>query len=56
MTENGKRTGKVLHPRIPDDLHDEIAAYAAANNRTIPNALIHLATIGLAAEQTRQDA
>lgn len=52
MTEETKRSGgKVIHPRLPDDLHAEVAAYAQANDRSLQNAVVHLLRRGLQSEK-----
>lgn len=50
MADTTKREGKVIHPRLPDDLHASVSAYAAANDRTMANAVIYLLRRGLEAE------
>lgn len=54
MTETPKREGKVIHPRLPDDLHAEVATYAKANERSLQNAVIFLLRRGLEAERGPQ--
>lgn len=54
MTETPKREGKVIHPRLPEDLHAELAAYAKANDRSLQNAVIFLLRRGLEAERGPQ--
>lgn len=44
------RTGKVIHPRLPDDLHAEIQAYASRTERSVNNAVVYLLRLGLEAE------
>ncbi|QJY51240.1 hypothetical protein [Pseudonocardia broussonetiae] len=51
MTDTPKREGKVIHPRLPDDLHAELTTYAKANDRSVQNAVIHLLRRALDAER-----
>lgn len=51
MAEAAKREGKVIHPRLPDDLHAEVEAYAKANDRSMANAVVFLLRRGLEAER-----
>lgn len=51
MTERQSRGGRVIHPRLPDDLHAELAEYATAHDRTVNNAVVYLLRRGLEAER-----
>lgn len=53
MSEPRKREGKVVHPRLPDDLYEEIVTYAQANERSVTNAIVYLLRRGLDAERGR---
>ena len=54
-TDKPGQRGKTIHPRLSDDLHARVATYAAAEGRTISNAVIFLIERGLAA-RLRADA
>lgn len=45
------RTGKTVHPRLPDELHARLAAFAEADHRSLQNAIVYLLDVGLRAEQ-----
>ena len=41
---------RVIHPRIPDDLHRRLVEYAERTHRSLTKAVEHLLEAGLAAE------
>jgi len=51
MTDRQPRSGKVIHPRLPDDLHAELSEYASAHDRSVNNAVVYLLRRGLEAER-----
>lgn len=52
MAENANtRAGKLVHPRLPDELHAQVKAYADEHHRSITNAVIYLIERGLQAER-----
>lgn len=52
MTQSMQRQGgKLIHPRLPDELYEAVAEYATANSRSVTNAVVYLVRQGLAAEQ-----
>lgn len=46
MSEPPKRD-RAIHPRLPDDLHAALVAYATANDRSLQSAVVHLLRCGL---------
>ena len=42
MTGSPKRDGKVIHPRIPDDLHAALVEFADRTNRSLNGAVVQL--------------
>ena len=54
MNSTAKRAGKVIHPRLPDDLHTAVMAYAEASERSLNNAVVYLVRRGLEAEAQGQ--
>jgi hypothetical protein len=48
--ETKPREGRVIHPRLPEDLHAAVAAYAKDHDRSLQNAVIYLLRRGLDAE------
>jgi predicted HicB family RNase H-like nuclease len=40
-----------MHPRIPRELHERLAAYAERSHRNLTNAVIHLLTAALDREE-----
>lgn len=49
-TSKREREGRVIHPRLPDELHAELTAYAKANTRSVQNAVVHLLRLALQSE------
>ena len=47
MTDPPKREGKVIHPRLPDDLHSAVVKFAEDTNRN--GAVVQLLSEALAA-------
>lgn len=45
-----KRSGKVAHLRLPEDLHAELTAYATRTDRSLNSAAVYLMRRGLQAE------
>ena len=54
MVKDERPGQKVIHPRIPADIHTQVSAYAARTHRTFNGAVVALLEIALAAEQGPQ--
>jgi predicted HicB family RNase H-like nuclease len=55
MTESpnpSKRSGKVAHLRLPDDLHAQLTEYAQRNDRSLNSAAVFLLRQALADQPT----
>lgn len=49
-TNDDAPRGRVIHPRLPEDVYDALAAYARAHDRSVQNAVVHLLRRALADE------
>ncbi|MBL8926307.1 MAG: hypothetical protein JNM77_08710 [Pseudonocardia sp.] len=42
MNDTTKRDGRVIHPRLPDELHARLAAFASRTHRSLNGATVAL--------------